>query len=151
MGSNLNGVLIGRGNLNTETDTEGRWCEETQGKCHVKTEAETGIMLADAENYLGLISCRMQGKLFPVQVSEGEGPPTPWPWASGLQNHETTSIQSVETGKRTQAPTMCHTSKRDTNPSPQGEYILVQRAANYASHSFIGWCSHHHHQLEQLS
>jgi hypothetical protein len=43
----------------------------------MKTEAETGIMLADAENYLGLISCRMHGKLFPVQVSEGEGPPTP--------------------------------------------------------------------------
>ena len=43
----------------------------------MKTEAETGIMLAEAENYLGLISCKMQGKLFPVQMSEGEGPPTP--------------------------------------------------------------------------
>ena len=51
--------------------------EKEATKIHVKTEAETGIMLAEAENYLGLISCKMQGKLFPVQMSEGEGPPTP--------------------------------------------------------------------------
>ena len=34
-------------------------------------------MFVEAENYPGLISRKTQGKLYLVQVSEGEGLPTP--------------------------------------------------------------------------
>lgn len=37
-----------------DTHTEGRYCEKTQGRCHVKTEAEIEIMLPQTQERLGL-------------------------------------------------------------------------------------------------
>ena len=154
MGSNLTGVLTERGNLNTETDTHrGKvmWRNSREMPCKdrgedwnyvCRTQELSGAdQLQDARKALSGAGVRGRGAANTLTL--GFWPPEPW-------DNLYSSIQFVEPGKLTQAPTMCHASKRDTNLSPRGEYILVQRAANYVNHSFIGWCSHHHHQLEQL-
>lgn len=63
---------------------EGKRCEETEGECHVKMDAETGIMSPQAKELLE--AGRGKEGAFPYRFQTGHGPQDGLIWNSDLQN-----------------------------------------------------------------